>query len=76
MEPSTTTIKVSTHTRDRIKSLGATRKLSADAVIQEALAELEKRVFWEQFDRAVQIEGEGDLRAEAEKFSGSLTDGL
>jgi predicted transcriptional regulator len=76
MDTPPTTIKVSTRTRDRIKSLAAARHQSADAVIQDALVELERRLFWEQFDAAIALEGPGDLQAETEHYSGSLTDGL
>jgi predicted transcriptional regulator len=76
MDRPSTTIKVSTATRDRIKALGTTRHQSADAVIQDALAELERKLFWEQFDAAVATEGEGDLKAETENYSSSLKDGL
>jgi predicted transcriptional regulator len=72
---SMTTIKVSTTTRDRIKALGAAQHQSADAVILEALAELERRVFWDQFDAAV-AENPGDLAAESALYADSLKDGL
>jgi predicted transcriptional regulator len=71
----TTTIKVSTHTRDRIKALGAVQHKSADAIIQDGLDELERKAFWDQFDAAVAA-NPGDLAAEAELFSDTLKDEL
>jgi hypothetical protein len=72
----TTTIKVSTHTRDRIRAFGGPEHKSADAVIVEALDELERRRFWDQFDAAVAAEGGDDLRDESEVWAGTLKDGL
>jgi hypothetical protein len=71
-----TTIKVSTETRDRIKALGATRNKSAEAVVLEALDELDRRVFWDQMDAAVDLHGPNDLRDESELFAAALKDGL
>jgi predicted transcriptional regulator len=72
----TTTIKVSKETRERIKALGAAQRQSADAVVQAALDELDRRIFWDQFDAAVAVHGVDDLRAESELYAGTLKDGL
>jgi predicted transcriptional regulator len=73
---SATTIKVSSQTRDRVKALGLARHKSADAVIQEALDELDRRLFWDEFDAAAASEGKDDLRNESELFADTLKDGL
>lgn len=47
-----TTIKVSTTTRDRLKVLGEELQASADEVVTSALKELERKRFWQAYERA------------------------
>lgn len=42
----TTTLRVRTATRDRVRALGRQRQQSADAVVATALELLEKETFW------------------------------
>jgi predicted transcriptional regulator len=44
-----TTIKVSEATRDRVKAIGAQTRQPADAVISQALDELERKLFWQDY---------------------------
>lgn len=42
----TTTLRVRTSTRDRVRTLGAARGQTSDGVVKEALELLEKETFW------------------------------
>jgi predicted transcriptional regulator len=48
----TTTIKVSTTTRDRIKIISQRTHQSAEGVILDALDELDRKLFWDEYDAA------------------------
>ena len=70
----TTTIMVSLTTRDRIKSIGAQRHQSADKVIQSALDELDRKLFWDDYDAAAAADQEPD--DSTSEWDATLTDGL
>lgn len=49
-----TTIKVSEETRDRVNQLGARTHQTADKVVERALREYERALFWEEYAAAAQ----------------------
>ena len=76
-----TTVRVSTHTRDRVSALAAMTGRRMSQVIDDAVAEYEQHVFWRVFeggyariaeDPAAGAEVEAERRGEA----ASLSDGL
>lgn len=75
----TTTIKVSTRTRDRVKAIGQRTHQSAEGVIHDALDELDRKLFWDEYDAAAAIAV--DPRSVAEEiedrtaWDNTLTDG-
>lgn len=68
-----TTIKVTTTTRDRIKAIGSQRHESADKVISAALDELDRKLFWDDYDAAARADPAPRASTEWER---TLTDGL
>lgn len=76
----TTTIKVSEPTRDRIKSIGASTRETADEVVARALDEYERVLFWRAFRVAAQAEAENGMPPEAAEeqalWDRALRDGL
>lgn len=73
-----TTIKVSAATRDRVKALSAETHQSAEQVIQDALDELDCRLFWDRYDAAAAAEAAPSAEETAEHvgWDATLTDGL
>jgi hypothetical protein len=76
---STTTVKVSTATRDRIKSAGMAMRLTADEVINSALEALERDRLWESWRSAAASSSPAARVSYVEDqkdYDGMLTDGL
>jgi hypothetical protein len=76
---STTTVKVSTATRDRIKSAGMAMRLTADEVINSALEALERDRLWESWRSAAASSSPAARLSYVEDqkvYDGMLTDGL
>jgi hypothetical protein len=66
-----TTIKVSETTRDRVKAIGAQTNQPADAVVAEALDELERKLFWRRY-----AEQRAAVREPATEWDRASSDGL
>lgn len=49
-----TTIKVSSSTRDRVNAIGAQTRQTADQVVDSALREYERSLFWQEFGAAAE----------------------
>jgi hypothetical protein len=75
-----TTIKVSIRTRDRVKLIGQRTHQSADGVIQDALDELDRKLFWDEYDAAstaiaIDSRALGEEIEERNAWNATLTDG-
>lgn len=71
-----TTIKVSTQTRDQIKSLGASTGQTADEVVSRALVEYERALFWGEYARAAEQDTTRRGQDDHELWDRTLRDGL
>lgn len=71
-----TTIKVSSQTRDQIKSLGASTGQTADQVVSRALVEYERALFWREYAEAAERERSASELAEQELWDRTVRDGL
>lgn len=70
-----TTVRVSEATRQRIR--GLSRGRSADEVINEALDQLDRRQFWDQYAAAARAdEGTAEDHAERQAWDSILEEGL
>ena len=49
-----TTIKVSAQTRDRVNALGVRTSQTADQVVETAIGEYERALFWQQYAAAAE----------------------
>ena len=76
-----TTVRVSTQTRDRVSALAAVTGRNMTQVIDEAVAEYERHVFWQAFEDGYQQldddpSARGEVEAERRGEAPSLSDGL
>ncbi|MQA86455.1 MAG: hypothetical protein GEV03_17940 [Streptosporangiales bacterium] len=77
----TTTIRVSRHTRDRVATLAEQTGQPMTSVLEAALKEYERKIFWDRFTAevaAVRADPEAWAEVEAERRieEGALRDGL
>ncbi len=76
-----TTIKVSSATRDRVNALGAQTHQTADQVVDKAIDEYERALFWREFAAASDAVAADpvateDERREQELWNRTLRDGV
>jgi len=71
-----TTIKVSERTRDRVNALGARTRQSADQVVDRALTEYDRALFWEEFAAAAQATEHDPHAAAQERAENELWDAV
>lgn len=62
---STTTIKVSASTRDRVNLLGAQTHQTAEDVVRHALEEYERALFWREYTAAADARDEVESAEDA-----------
>ena len=77
----TTTVRVSDQTRARVAALAAATGHKMTQVLDDAIAEYERKVFWDGFDAGwanVQRDAAADtsVQRERESEAGALRDGL
>jgi len=78
---STTTVRISGHTRDRLAALATQTKRPMSAVLETAVAAYERRLFWERFAAAVEHTAAdpaewAEVEAERRELEGTLRDNL
>lgn len=69
-----TTIKVSTATRDRVNALGAQTQQTADQVVATAIDEYERAIFWREFAVAAEAVAVDPVAAHEERREQQLWD--
>ena len=77
----TTTVRVSDQTRARVAALAAATGHKMTQVLDDAIAEYERKVFWDGFDASwASIERDAatdaEVQRERENEAGALRDGL
>lgn len=77
----TVTVRVSTATRDRIAELAAEKGTSMASVVDEAVRDYQRKIFFEQLNEAVERtradpEAWADYQAEVAIFENAISDGL
>ena len=76
-----TTMRVSKQTRDRVSALAAVTGRNMSQVLDEAVAEYERHVFWQAFEEGYERLNEdpsarAEVEAEQRTEAPSLSDGL